>query len=313
MNDGRRHWLRENAVPIGLAVALHVVVGLLIVIAAGSAGVRSHDMPGRSTQHVPIQAVVVKQSDYEKAQAQIEQAQQAKTEQAEKLQRQAQEARVAKKKAQEQLARLKQQQEQAQKEAAAKAAAQQKKVERLKAQAAAAKKQREAQEAAAKKAQAQAEQAKKARAAEEARIAKEKAEAKKRAEAKARAAAEARKKAAAEAEAKRKAQMKAEMAAEAKEMSQHALGNWIAAVTAKVEQNWNRPLTAPPGLDCIIQITQLPTGEVLSAKMLSCNGDSAVEQSILTAIYKSSPLPTPADPNAFRRQFKFEFIPGQSH
>lgn len=320
MREERPNWLKEEAVPVGLAVLLHAALGALLVIGSGIITAHPNAAPGRGTKHEPIQATVVKQSDYQAAQSQIEKAQQTKEKHAQALKHQAAASQAARKKAEQELARLKKQREETEKQAAAKTAAQKKQLNEVQQKLAAAKKKREAQETAAKKAQAQAEKAKKAREAEQARIAKEKAEAKAKAEAEAKkkAEAEAKAKAKAKAEAKkkaaaeRKAQMQAAMAAEANARKKHAQGAWIDAISAKVTRNWNKPSSTPPGLDCVVRITLLPSGKVTDATMLQCNGNSVVEQSIKNAIYKSSPLPTPSDPAAFQRKIKFEFIPGQN-
>ncbi|MGH8272665.1 MAG: cell envelope integrity protein TolA [Gammaproteobacteria bacterium] len=324
MREERTNRLKEDAVPIGLAVLLHVALGVLLVVGSAAITARPNDTPGRGTKHEPIQATVVKESDYQAAQAEIEKSQQTKEKHAQALQQQASASQAAQKKAQQELAQLKKQREQADKQAAAKTAAQQKQLTEIQQKLAAAKKQREAQEAATKKAQEQAEKAKKAREAEQTRIAKEKAAAKAKAEAeakkKAEAKAEAKKKAEAKAKAQakkkaedeRKLQMQAGMAAEANARIKHSQGAWIDAITATVQRNWNKPASTPPGLDCTVKITLLPSGEVTNATMLQCNGNGVVEQSIITAIYKSSPLPTPSDPAAFENVIKFEFIPGQT-
>jgi len=63
------------------------------------------------------------------------------------------------------------------------------------------------------------------------------------------------------------------------------------ALQQKVLRNWARPASAQPGLDCLVQVRQSATGEVISARVVSCNGDAAVERSIEAAVKKASPLP----------------------
>jgi colicin import membrane protein len=53
----------------------------------------------------------------------------------------------------------------------------------------------------------------------------------------------------------------------------------------------------------------VPGGEVTNARVLQCNGDSAVRQSIENAVYRASPLPDPPDPSLFHRVFVIEFTP----
>ncbi|MDN5863624.1 MAG: cell envelope integrity protein TolA [Gammaproteobacteria bacterium] len=289
-------WLRAEAVPLSLALALHVALGLLLVLGKGFITAQPLDAPGRGAEHEPIEAVVVKESDFKAAQAQLEQAKASRAARVQELKEQAEQARKEREKAQQQLAEIKQQKQ----EAAEEAAARKEKLAQIKRQAQAAAEKREAAQAAAEKAKAEAEAARKAREAEQARIAK----------AKAKARAEAEERAKAKAAAERKAQMQAAMKEEAARHREKVKGNWVGAITAVVTGNWNRPLSTPDNLECRIRITQLSSGEVIGAEILDCNGGPAVRQSIKSAIFKSSPLPTPSDPAVFERQIVFDFIPG---
>ena len=83
------------------------------------------------------------------------------------------------------------------------------------------------------------------------------------------------------------------------------------ALQQKVLRNWARPASAQPGLDCLVQVRQSATGEVISARVVSCNGDAAVERSIEAAVYKASPLPLPENRLLFDPNLRFRFIPEQ--
>ncbi|HEY1774433.1 MAG TPA: cell envelope integrity protein TolA [Gammaproteobacteria bacterium] len=78
-----------------------------------------------------------------------------------------------------------------------------------------------------------------------------------------------------------------------------ALQKWLALIKLKVTNNWIRPPNTPTDLKCIVAVTQVPGGTVTNAQMSSCNGDDAVVQSVITAVYRSSPLPAPPDPSLF--------------
>jgi colicin import membrane protein len=77
----------------------------------------------------------------------------------------------------------------------------------------------------------------------------------------------------------------------------------------KIKQHWNRPLSARPGLDCVVRVVQLPTGDVVSATVASCNGDDAVRRSIERAVMDASPLPRPPNPTLFERNLNVRFQP----
>ena len=118
---------------------------------------------------------------------------------------------------------------------------------------------------------------------------------------------------AAEAEA-REEQLRRELAEEAarqEAMSSGELARYRFAITQRIEQNWIRPASAQPGLECVINVRQVPGGEVISATIERCNGDAAVQRSIEAAVFKASPLPEPSNPALFERNLRITFKPEQ--
>ena len=83
------------------------------------------------------------------------------------------------------------------------------------------------------------------------------------------------------------------------------------AIRQKVQRNWVKPASARPGLECVVRVRQTAGGEVLSAAIVSCNGDEAVQRSIVAAIRKASPLPLPSNPLLFESDLRFVFKPEQ--
>jgi colicin import membrane protein len=77
------------------------------------------------------------------------------------------------------------------------------------------------------------------------------------------------------------------------------LQKWEALIELKIHNNWVKPPSTPDNLSCLVVVTQVPGGTVTNAQVPTCNGDDAVVQSIVTAVYKSSPLPPPPDPSLF--------------
>ncbi len=88
------------------------------------------------------------------------------------------------------------------------------------------------------------------------------------------------------------------------------LAQYVAQIQARIQRAWIRPPSAREGLRCIVNVTQVPGGEVVGVKIGECNGDDAVRQSIEAAVYRASPLPEPSDPALFERNLKLEFKPG---
>lgn len=89
------------------------------------------------------------------------------------------------------------------------------------------------------------------------------------------------------------------------------LARYLAVIRQRVERNWARPPSARPGLECDVQVTQIPGGEITGVRFGSCNGDDAVRRSIEAAVLKSSPLPPPDNPALFDRNLRFTFKPQQ--
>jgi colicin import membrane protein len=86
-----------------------------------------------------------------------------------------------------------------------------------------------------------------------------------------------------------------------------ALQKWKKLIEIKIHNNWTPPPSTPDNLSCIVEVTQVPGGTVTNAQVPSCNGDDAVVQSIITAVYRSSPLPPPPDPSLFDQSLKLTF------
>jgi len=79
------------------------------------------------------------------------------------------------------------------------------------------------------------------------------------------------------------------------------LAVYTALIRQKIERNWSAPASAGAELKCSVRVRQIPGGEVVGVTILSCNGDDAVRRSVEAAIYRSSPLPEPSNPNLFDR------------
>ena len=89
------------------------------------------------------------------------------------------------------------------------------------------------------------------------------------------------------------------------------LGALPAHVQDHVKRYWERPLSARPGLVCVVNVVQAPTGDVLRATVdaAQCNGDDAVRRSVETAVLAASPLPRPPSQAVFSRTFTLTFAP----
>ncbi len=166
------------------------------------------------------------------------------------------------------------------------------------------------------------EQRKKEQAAKEAR---EKAEAQKREQerlAQEKREREAREKQEREAAAKRAAQERQQKQFEAELQQQLAaegerrkaeqaglLDEYVRLIENQIERNWIPPASAKTGLECVVNVVQIPSGDVIDVRVGQCNGDDAVVRSIEAAVRRASPLPKPPDPSLFERNLIVTFKP----
>jgi colicin import membrane protein len=112
----------------------------------------------------------------------------------------------------------------------------------------------------------------------------------------------------AEAEAARRAEIEAE-SNRLDAMAADAETAYMFAIQQRISRNWVKPPTATSGIECVVNIRQLPGGEVVSVSIGACNGDSVVRRSIEAAVHRASPLPAPADPSVFDRDIRLTFRP----
>src|SRR5688572_8482936 len=111
-----------------------------------------------------------------------------------------------------------------------------------------------------------------------------------------------------EAEAELQAQLAAEAAANAARAA-GLLDQYMLMIENHVKRHWQAPLSARPGIECLVNVVQLPTGDVVSARVGQCNGDDAVRRSIENAVLAASPLPRPPSQAVFSRTFTITFAP----
>ncbi len=72
-----------------------------------------------------------------------------------------------------------------------------------------------------------------------------------------------------------------------------------ALILSAIGQQWLVPDGVNKQLSCIYEVHLAPGGTVLSVSLVRSSGNTALDQSAKTAIYKASPLPVPKDTNAF--------------
>ncbi|HSG66218.1 MAG TPA: cell envelope integrity protein TolA [Gammaproteobacteria bacterium] len=298
----KQSFFRRHSRATVLSVGFHVA--LVVALTVGVRFAREPRAPAPSTETIAIEATVVDESLIEREMARIEE-----QEQAEILRRQEEEQR-AREQAEAAQRELEEQQRQLE------AARQEQALREREAET-------ERQRLADLQRQADAEEqrrveAERQRVAEEQRLAQQREEeARRQREEEARRQREEQDRLAREAEAARqRALMEAElqraMAAEEERRRAEAAGlldQYVRLIEDRIERNWIRPASAGPGLRCEVNVTQIPSGDVIDVRVGRCNGDDAVVRSIEAAVLRASPLPQPPTPSLFSRNLIVNFQP----
>jgi colicin import membrane protein len=84
---------------------------------------------------------------------------------------------------------------------------------------------------------------------------------------------------------------------------------YVDKIRSKIKGNVNVPSGINGNPEAIFDVIQLPTGEVLSVKLIKSSGYQLYDDAVERAILKSSPLPKPDRPEQFQRELKLKFKP----
>ena len=84
---------------------------------------------------------------------------------------------------------------------------------------------------------------------------------------------------------------------------------YIEKIRARIWSNIIPPSDLKGNPEAIFDVVQLPTGEVLSARLRKSSGNKDYDEAVERAILKSSPLPRPDRPDQFQRELTLKFRP----
>ena len=84
---------------------------------------------------------------------------------------------------------------------------------------------------------------------------------------------------------------------------------YIEKIRARIWANIIPPSDLKGNPEAIFDVVQLPTGEVLSARLRKSSGNKDYDDAVERAILKSSPLPKPDRPDQFQRELQLKFRP----
>ena len=84
---------------------------------------------------------------------------------------------------------------------------------------------------------------------------------------------------------------------------------YIDKIRTKIKTNIIPPSEIKGNPEVVFNIVQLPTGEVLSVRLVKSSGNALLDSAVERAILKSSPLPKPDRPEQWLREFNISFRP----
>jgi colicin import membrane protein len=280
-------FLRQHPIAVLLSTLLHVALALALTVGLDPSGRRRAAMP---VEQVAIQATVVDESLIQQELERLERLEQEELRQQQEAERQAREqAEAARRELEEEEQRL-----------------------------VAARQDREAEERLALDREAEAERQRQAEAdrqrqerEEEERLARDR-----EAEAERQRQAEAERQRQEAAVARQRAEMESELQQalaleEDRRRAEEAgyLDEYIRLIENRIQQSWIPPASAMAGLECVVNVTQIPSGDVVDVRVGRCNGDDAVIRSIEAAVLRASPLPRPTIASLFERNLEVVFNP----
>jgi len=84
---------------------------------------------------------------------------------------------------------------------------------------------------------------------------------------------------------------------------------YIDKIRTKIKTHIVLPSEIKGNPEVVFNIVQLPTGEVLSVRLVKTSGNALLDSAVERAIWKSSPLPKPDRPEQWLREFNINFRP----
>lgn len=98
-------------------------------------------------------------------------------------------------------------------------------------------------------------------------------------------------------------------AAQAASAQAKAVADWVGRIRGKIRGNIVLPPDIKGNPEAVFEVTQLPTGEVISVKLARSSGNPALDAAVERAILKSSPLPKPEQGDVFERLLRIPYRP----
>lgn len=98
-------------------------------------------------------------------------------------------------------------------------------------------------------------------------------------------------------------------AAQASAARSKAVADYLGRIRSKIRGNIVLPPEIKGNPEAVFDVTQLPSGEVLTVRLRRSSGNAALDAAIERAILKSSPLPKPQQADLFSRLLELRYKP----
>ena len=90
---------------------------------------------------------------------------------------------------------------------------------------------------------------------------------------------------------------------------QSEVAKYTGLIKNQIIRNWTLPVSYQKGMKCKVLVRLIPSGEVISVRIIQPSGNAAFDSSVEQAVYKASPLPVPkADTGLFDHFREVEFV-----
>lgn len=79
---------------------------------------------------------------------------------------------------------------------------------------------------------------------------------------------------------------------------------YVGQIQREIVQNWSRPPSARNGMEALLRVRLIPTGEVVDVKVEDSSGNDAFDRSAVLAVTKARRFVVPTDSQRFERDFR---------
>ncbi|MCF8173981.1 MAG: TonB C-terminal domain-containing protein [Burkholderiaceae bacterium] len=104
-------------------------------------------------------------------------------------------------------------------------------------------------------------------------------------------------------------ELKALIDAQASSARNKALADYLGRIRGKIRGNIILPPEVKGNPETVFNVTQLPSGDIVTVRLKQSSGNPALDAAIERAILKSSPLPKPGQADLFQRSLELRFRP----